>query len=410
MNKKITLQLFILNLFLLTVYFSVLINLKTGVNAFIMFSTPDSNDYLAVGNWIFEQKETIQTKLIPFLFPLLLKVLIIIGGVTAVWFFQFLLWAGSINFLFLSVKNISNTYLAYIGAFLISVNLSYIALTLHALSDVTAAFVISWLIFCITRNSFDFKKVQCFYIIILFFSILSVLKPIFFPILILCVTVIFPLFYLKRFLRDTRKYLLPVVLTPVIIQFSIMIFKHHTFSLSTKGSFTLNQYFFAQGYAETENISIDEVKPAIKDKSFGFMFFYMLNHPKIFCSKFFDNIVMGNLKGSPTFLTYPPEYKHPVFYGIMKKLNNLFFLLHLLFILPCLFMIFYSVKRRLSLVKPFLFFYALFWYLVLIMGIAFWQGDRYTITIQPIWIIIYSIVICQLICKTLIKPGFHIKS
>ncbi|MBI5218488.1 MAG: hypothetical protein HY958_06110 [Bacteroidia bacterium] len=373
-----------------------------------MFSSPDSKDYLAVGNWIFEQKETIQTMFNPFMFPLLLKFFLIIGGVKGVWLFQFFLWIGSINLLFFSLKRASNIFMAFIGTILFSINLSYIALTLHALADVTSTFIISWLIFYLTGKSFDFKKAQCFYILVLFFSILSGIKPIFFPILIFCIAIVFPLFYLKSFLRDTKKYLLLIVLIPVIIQFSIMVVRHHTFSLSTKGLFTLNQYFFAQGYAAAENITIDEARPIIKDKSLGFMLPYMLNHLQIFSSNFKDNIILENLKGPPTFLAYPPEYKHQLFYTFMDKLNKLFFQFHLLFILPCLFLLYYLAKRHSSLLKYYLVFYVLFWYLVLMTGIAFWQGDRYNISFEPFWIIMYAMVIHQLTCTTLTKLKINI--
>ena len=400
MNKKLTIQLLILNTFLLLVYFTVFINLKTGVNAVIMFSSSDSLCYLAVGNWIFEQKETIQTMLNPYMFPFLLKFFLIIGGIKAVWFFQFLLWIGSINLLFFSIKRITNIFLAYIGAILLAVNLSFIALTLHALSDVTATFGISFLIFYLTTNSFDYKKIKSFYILVLFFSILSVIKPIFFPILILIIVIVFQFFYLKSFIKDNKKHLLFVALIPVIIQFSIMVIKHDKFTLSTKGSVTLNQYFFAQGYAAAECITIDEAKPIIKGKSTGFMLSYILNHIKIFSINFKDNIIRENLRGAPTFLSYPPGYKHPFFYATMNKLNKLFYQLHIIFILPCLFLIYYLVKRNHKLLRPYIILYLIFWYLVLMMGIAFYQGDRYNVSIAPLWIIIYAVVFHQLTSKT----------
>ncbi len=403
MNKKQSIQLLILNVFLLLVYFTVFINLKTGVNAVIMFSSSDSLCYLAVGNWIFEQKETIQTMLNPYLFPFLLKLFLIIGGVKAMWFFQFILWIGSINFLFFSLKRVTNIYLAYIGALLLAVNLSYIALTLHALSDVTATFVISWLIYYLTDTSFDFKKIKSFYTIVLFFSILSVIKPIFFPILILLIVIVFQFVYLKSFLKDNKKYLLFIVLIPVIIQFSIMVIKHDRFSLSTKGTATLNQYFFAQGYAIAENITIDEAKPIVKGKSTGFMLSYMLNHFKIFITNFKDNIIRENIRGVPTFLSYPPGYKHPFFYATMNKMNKLFYQLHIIFILPCLFLFYYLKKKNTLLLKPYFIFYLIFWYLVLMMGIAFYQGDRYNVSIEPLWIIIYAIVFHQLTRKSFLQ-------
>lgn len=402
-QKRPTIQLLILNAFLLLIYFIIFLNFKAGINTTVMFSTSDSGCYLAVGNWIFEQKETIQTALNPFMYPLLLKFFLIIGDVYGVWLFQFFLWIVSINMVFLSIKRVSNIILAYIGAFFLSVNITYTALTLHALSDVTAVFVICWLIFYLTGNSFDFKRAKCFYILVFFFSILSVIKPIFFPVLIFCIVIIFPVFYLKSFIKDAKKYLILAALLPVIIQFSIMAAKHHEFSLSTKGKITLNQYFFAQGYASAEKISIDEARPIVKDKSFGFMLSYMFNHFKIFSNNFKDNIIIENLKGAPYILVNPPQFKHPFFYSFMNKLNKFFFRLHQIFILPCLLLLYYFAKQHSSFLKPFLVFYVLFWYLVLMMGITFWQGDRYTVSIEPLWIIIYAMVVYQLFSSSLFK-------
>jgi len=44
------------------------------------------------------------------------------------------------------------------------------------------------------------------------------------------------------------------------------------------------------------------------------------------------------------------------------------------------------------------------------MGIAFWQGDRYIIAFQPLWIILYSMVTFKLypIIRPIVKNKFPV--
>ena len=65
----------------------------------LMFYTPDSKSYLSVGVYFFEGHPTESTLYRPFLYPILLKSLLILGDVRVVWIFQALLWLLTLNLL-----------------------------------------------------------------------------------------------------------------------------------------------------------------------------------------------------------------------------------------------------------------------------------------------------------------------
>lgn len=388
-------QFIFLNLYLLAIYFLVFLNLKTSVNYFILFSSPDSQDYHEVGNWIFENRFTDQTLNNPVLYPFLLKLLLILFDVEGVWFVQFLFWVTSINFLFYAIWRITNKHFAYIGAVILSLNLSYIALTLHALTDVTVTFLICWMIFYLSKRVDGFRKINIFYIVLLFFSILTIIKPVFYPALLILLIVVFPLYYFKDFLRSRRKYLLIAVLLPVIFQMCLMLIKHNTLSLSTKGAVTFKLYFYAQSYAEVNNMSVEEAMVVVRNEPQGSMIPFLLDNKILIVKKFWENIFFENITGKPTFLDFPPGYRSKIFYYVMQLENWFFLLLHFLFFIPGLYLLFNLWKTKSPMLGFYSFLLLLFYYLVLITGIAFWQGDRYTVSFQPFWIIIYLYVIFQ---------------
>ena len=397
-----------LNLFLIAIYFLVFFNLKTGIDYFIMFSSPDSQDYLSVGNWIFENAFTDKTLNNPVLYPFVLKLVLLLFGVTGVWFFQFLLWLLSVNLLFYSVQRITNKRFACTGALILSFNLSYIALTLHALTDVTVTFLVCWLIFFLTRRINNFKTINFFYTIILFFSVLSVIKPVFFPPLIALLFIIFPVFYFKTFLKSRRKFLLVLALLPVLFQMTLMFVKHDKISLSEKGNTTFKIYFFAQCYADVNKINIENAVSVAENKSADSIVAFMLVNKAVVVKKFFGNVLFENLTGPATFLVYPPEYKNMKFFYLMKLENWFFLTLHLIFIIPCLYLLFYLWKTKSRMFSVYCFLLFLFYYLVLITGMAYWQGDRYAVSFQPLWIIIYLLVLSRIRYCSL--PFFKIKT
>jgi len=392
-SKKNFNDLIKLNTYLLLIYFIVFLNLNTGVNETVMFSTPDSKDYLDVGNWIFDNSDTEQTINNPVLYPFILKLMLKFSGVYGVWFLQFIFWLLSVNLLFSAIKRLTNKLFAYFGAVIFSLNFSFIALTLHALTDVTVTFVLCWLIYYLTVNYLEIRKWTVFCNVILFFSVLSIIKPVFFPLLIVLLIIVFPVFYLKEFLNSQRKYLLIVALVPVIFQLSLMYAKHNIITISAKGNTTFKTYFFAQSYAEVNNINIDAAVDSSKNLSQDYIYGFMLDNKKIITGNFISNILSQNITGPATFLAYPPGHENMFLFQLMKIENNLFLALHFLFLIPCIIFIFYLRKSSSYKLALYIYLILMFYYLVLITGIAFWQGDRYTISFQPLWILIYLSVV-----------------
>ena len=119
----------------------------------------------------------------------------------------------------------------------------------------------------------------------------------------------------------------------------------------------------------------------------------MLDNKKLIAGNFINNILFQNITGPATFLVYPTGYENMFLFRMMKLENHFFLVLHFLFLIPCILFIFYLKKTKSNKFAYFSFLLLMFYYMVLITGIAFWQGDRYTISFQPLWILIYLFVV-----------------
>ena len=80
----------------------------------------------------------------------------------------------------------------------------------------------------------------------------------------------------------------------------------------------------------------------------------------------------------------------------MRKTNRTYLYIHAIMILPFLI---YLTNYGLSNTKRFwgLFFLTSFgFYIVVTSGVIFWQGDRILLSLLPIWVFFYSLIINQL--------------
>lgn len=365
-----------------------------------MFSTPDSQEYLNVSNEIFNFSVTELSDKRPFLYPLLIMLSYKPMGVFGLWGLQFLFWLVSINLIYLSVKRITgNRKISLTASLIIALNLSYLALTLHGLTEVTTIFLLSLLIFFISFN-IDKKHTLFFlHVCLLLVSLLTVVKPLFFIPAILVLFVILPIFYLKQYISRPQ-YLtwLVISIAPLFFQMTIMKAKHGSFSISNIGSTTFRAYILTQGlyknnYSVLNKPSYYEVQKKALNLSSMEAASYILKNKTIFLNLYFNNI-KENINASPTFLLFPKDFGHELFARYMKNVNRIYYYFHILFFLPVVLSIF-SVLRRKETEWLVLMVFSSFltYYILLSSGISFWQGDRLVISSLPIWIFLYSLVL-----------------
>lgn len=181
-------EYFIVSLLLISFYFSIILSFGYfhKLND-IMFWSPDSQTYRAVGNWLCgldKTNTTLDALLIrPFFYPLFLNLSRSFGGVYGVWFFQFLMWVSGGLLIYYVVKNNTGSAILALGSSLIyGSNLTLILITLHALTETMTTFLLAILVFLIS----DVRQHQKVYwpLVIFVTALLTVTKPVYVLLLI----------------------------------------------------------------------------------------------------------------------------------------------------------------------------------------------------------------------------------
>lgn len=397
--KNRNLELLLLNGIGIVVYTVVFFNLNIDVSNEIMFSTVDSKSYLDVANWLENGVDTEQVSKRPILYPVILLVATKIGGVNGIWMLQVLFWLFSVNFIFLAIKNLTQSVTpSFIGAFIFMANLSVIALTLHALTEVTTIFLLSMLVYFLSSKRKHFRKSRFLHTGLFVLVLLTIVKPAFSIPLYGVLFIIFPLFYLREHLKRPKLFIrLFMILLPLIIQLSIMKTKYDELAVSTIGPITFTNYFVAQGVQEIDSTNREQALSKAMDFSTDEELDYVYEHLSIYSRLFWWN-VFDNIDGKPTFLLYPKERENFQFAEFMRVYNRLTVMIHYLFILLALpLTILLLKKKKYSFFFLLGFLYLLGLYYVLTTGISFWQGDRLTLASIAIWSFLYpSIIWCYI--------------
>ena len=377
-------------------YFFVLSNLKTGINPEIMYSSSDAESYMEVANWIASGKESMFVEHRPFLFPLILLILSKIGGASAIWFFQFVLWLLSINVLFKSIRTITGKIiLTYFGVIILILNLTVITLTLHALTEVTSIFLLTYLLLFFLKNIIRRKELYFIHQVILLFVILTLIKPVFFLPLLFILGIITPVFYWRAYLKTPAKLMtLLLILLPLIGQITIMKVKYDSFSVSNISERTFTRYILTKGIQKIENIE-DRNEAIVKAESFSTKEKkkYFMDNIGVYNSIFWSTIE-ENVKAESIFLRYPAGYENHNLAKKMKSMNNNYYIIHLIF-LPLSVILFFLFLYRKKYSEAIVLFsvYGLCAYYVFVSGISFFQGDRLVIAVITLWIFVYLFVI-----------------
>ncbi len=333
-----------------------------------VFSSMDSQSYLAVGNYFFGGDPTNATLYRPFLYPVLLKFMLLFGGVPALWVFQAVLWLISLNLLFYTCKKLfKHSFWPTAISVIFSLNITFIVLTMHALTEVLVAFGLSVYIFFVARNCNQGLSKRFVLGSLMIFSFLTVVKPVYYLVVIVFLVVI--IFKWKIWQGAFLPRVL-VALAPIFFQVAIVFFVHGQLAISKIGSATFKTNFVASGYGLMHNLKLHEAQKEIRNLSNAGIYRLLSENKSHFTLSYFRNLE-AHWNGHPSYVNKPQNKAALSIF--MARYNRILFWSHLFF-LPLLIFRVLSSRNSENLLLILL---GLPWLLIaLTSGISVNQGDR----------------------------------
>ena len=407
MNKTIKKhkELFLLNYLLIVIYIVVFIHLKMDIDDKIMFSTVDSLTYWATGQEFYKFSEKGFSELRPFLYPLILVFIHKISGIFGIWIMQLIFWIISINLLFLSIKQMTNNrILSFIGSLILALNISYIVLTVHALTEITTIVLLSALIYFISCNVTKVNTLKFFHGSLFILVLLAVVKPVFFVPVVIMLIIVLPFFYLKKYIQKPKSLItLLFIIVPLLFQITMMKAKYNTFSFSNIGSKTISAYLLAQGVQQNNTIDLDSARAITLKYSPEEVFSYIVNNKVLYIKIYFQNF-KNNIKALPCFIFYPNSFWSTEIVSYMEFINTFYYYIHIVFVVPVLVFIYFAFRRKQKLnfyLVPLVIASFLTYYILFISPISFGEGDRLVIISLPVWIFLYSLILNGILKKSI---------
>ena len=259
---KITKESIVIFLFLIVIpscFFYYINSLIRPFNEWqtLKYSTPDSATYLDVGKWLLkeisfnEAKESIAIR--PFFYPLIVATLERIHPLSLA-IFQFILWQSQILIVYcFSVKLTKSRYVSIIFALISAIIISSICISLHALTETLASFLIAFSILALACYIYK-KKYRYIVLHLLALSLCSVTRPsIIYTYFFSSAVIIF--FLKKRYIVTILIIMLTLV--PIFTQCYIIKNKFNSFKISFVDILTINDYFLSRFELYKKNIERD---------------------------------------------------------------------------------------------------------------------------------------------------------
>jgi hypothetical protein len=382
-------------LFMLLVYLAIVLPFGYFKNqGVLLFSSNDAQSYRSVADWILGASDTVNPLIRPVLYPFLLVVTGAIKNNYGIWGFQVLCWLLSGVLLYQAVKSSTkNTLLSIAAVFIFAGNFTLLLLTLHALTEVTVVLLLSILITVVLNKPRLGDRVY-WPLILFILSLLTITKPTFIPLWIALFIYRFVDLLLDLFKRklDWKSPLYFVLASlPVIIQLLLMEINFHEFTISNIGSITLKTYFLARVYGLVNSLPLGQARQITAAWSALPIFDFVFGHFGVSLSTYITTI-LDNILSHSNFTNSPAPNLYLNVY--MRLVNILYFTLHVVMVIPTIFVLVKLTKRRLwqdferyiSLILPLLLIF-------LSSGITFSQGDRIILPALPIWIVLYACVL-----------------
>ena len=389
-------DIIVFNYIVVAIYIVVFNYLNVEITEKLMFSTVDSRTYWLTGFEFYKFSEKGYSEFRPFLYPLIIMLLHKVVGLYGIWLMQFFLWATSINLVFFAIQRVTNSRaLSFCGGFIIAVNISFIVLTVNALTESISIFLLSLLICFLSYNTLRIKSIKTFHGCLLIVVLLTVIKPILYIYILLMLFVVLPFFYLKKYVEKPKNlFLLLLCLTPLLFQITIMKTKYNTFSISNIDSESLRAYLLAQGVQQNNSVGLAEAREITKEMETSEVLSYLMDNKMLYIRIYLQNL-KNAIMSEPCFIMYPNSFYQPEVISYMKFINAFYFFMHIVFFIPVMTLVYYSLRKKdigfHSL--PLIFVVLLTYYILLLTGFSFNEGDRHGIISLPLWLFLYTLVI-----------------
>ncbi len=362
----------------------------------IMFSTVDSVTYWLTSQEFYKFSVKGYSELRPFLYPLIIVIIHKLFGIIGIWLMQLFFWIISINLLFLSIKKITNNrLLSFAGSLIIALNVSFIVLTIHALTEATTIALLSLLIYYVACNVTKVKTLKFFHISLFILVLLAVIKPIFFTPILILLFIILPVYHLKKYIQNPKNFIkLILIITPLLFQLTIMKVKYNTFSFSNIGSESFRLYYFTQGIQQNNTISLAEARAIAKNLTPEEVYSYLFNNKMVYTKIYLQNL-HNAVKSVPCFILYPYSFYQEDVVNYMIIVNTFYYYFHFIFLIPVLVFIYFAYRRRELnyYLVPLIFSSFLAYYFLLASAISFGEGDRHVLISLPLWVFLYTMIL-----------------
>mgnify|MGYP000710383924 CR=1 FL=1 len=401
MSRK---ELIIINVICILAYALFWWALEFELSKEVVLSSNDSNSYLAVTDWIFGGEVTGHTGKRPILFPLLMGLPYKLFGLSGIWFLQFLFWLVGINLCVHAItKWTNNKIYGWIVLTILLSNLSLMAMTFHALTEVPTFFFLSVLLYFIVYKIDKFKTIYFIHGVLLILVLLTLIKGAFYYLVLLCIAILV-LFYGRQYLKTPRSlFFFGLILLPLLGQMTLVKSLHGEFVVSTIGSDTFKNYYFARAVTEIEGRDRAEVLAEVENLNSNEIQSYILDHKRGFYNQFTRNI-RENVTGESVYLDLGKATRSPKAGSYMHSMNELSYYIHWFGLLAILWSLIISFRAKNFLaVFQIVLLSSLTYYYILTTGLSFWQGDRLVLPIIAIWSTLYVAMIASLIRKIPLK-------
>ena len=364
--------------------------LGISFNSTDFWTTPDSQTYKSTMDWWLKDEPTTCFQTRPWGYGAILALAFFLGQEGACGFLQFACWLGTLQFIFWAVRSATSSLkAAWVCTLLMMLNLTFVVLTAHGLTEVLTTFLVAAGTAWSVRGVAGFRHPVFWPVLLLLLCTLTLLRPVFEPLMWVCAG-----FTLRAAWPLSRGWfsLGALALCTWAIGYQMHLVEAQTghYKISFIGERTFGWFLVPQTYMHAKGIALDAAKQAVQDWSKEQQILFLLRHPITTLTCYYENII-ESIKGLANLL----YTNKPISRSWMSFLNGLLYRVHLFLPLVLL----WAWRAGWQRPEPgvwrwWLVGYVIWLYMVATSGISFWQGDRLLLPLWPLFLVVYGGMAC----------------
>ena len=170
--------------------------------------------------------------------------------------------------------------------------------------------------------------------------------------------------------------------------------KYNTFTVSNIDSDSFRAYLIAQGVQQKNTISLAEARNITKTMTTSDVLTYLFDNKMMYLQIYLQNL-KNAIMSEPCFIMYPNSFYQPEVIAYMEFVNAVYSFAHLIFLIPVLVLVYNAFRKKdIGLhFLPLVLIALLAYYILLLTGFSFREGDRHGIISLPLWIFLYMLVL-----------------